>query len=73
MSFEEAMKALDEQTRRLESGELGLAESLAAYQHGSALLKHAQALLTHAQRELDIIDAQGSRSVARSDILTPEA
>ena len=69
MGFEQAMAALELETQRLESGQLSLADSLAAYQRGAALLRHAQDLLQAVQEEIEIIDAQGRSQVARSDLL----
>jgi exodeoxyribonuclease VII small subunit len=67
LGFEAAMTELEAQTQRLESGQLSLAESLAAYQRGAALLKHAQVLLEAVQEQIDVIDEQGQRTMARAD------
>jgi len=69
LSFESAMAALEAETQRLESGQLSLAESLAAYQKGAALLRHAQNLLQAVQEEITVIDEQGRRTVARADFI----
>jgi exodeoxyribonuclease VII small subunit len=63
------MAALEAETQRLESGQLSLAESLAAYQKGASLLRHAQNLLQAVQEEIEVIDEQGRRTMARGDFI----
>ncbi|NBT74156.1 MAG: hypothetical protein EBT14_08250 [Betaproteobacteria bacterium] len=50
-------------------GELDLAEALAAYGRGAALLKRAQSLLDEAAQTIELIDSQGSHSVVSRDQL----
>ncbi len=69
LTFEQAMTALEQETSRLSSGEQGLAESLASYERGVALLRHAQALLTHVEETLAVIDAQGQTSQVPRSLL----
>lgn len=71
LGFEPAMVELDSLTRQLESGELSLADSLAAYQRGAAILRHAQGLLEQVQRDIDLIDEQGLRSAPADDFMSP--
>ena len=68
MSFEAAMAAVEKESTRLESGQLSLAESLVAYQRGTALLAHAQSLLDQVVEQIEVIDAQGRSEVNRSEI-----
>jgi exodeoxyribonuclease VII small subunit len=63
------MAALEAETQRLESGQLSLAESLAAYQKGASLLRHAQNLLQAVQEEIEVIDEQGRRTMPRGDFI----
>lgn len=67
LDFEQSLAALEHETQRLESGQLSLAESLAAYQRGAALLRHSQALLLAIQEEIAVIDEHGQRMMARAD------
>ena len=46
MSFEDALRALEDVVRRLESGETPLEESIDLYSRGDALRAHCQARLT---------------------------
>ncbi|MBM3377088.1 MAG: exodeoxyribonuclease VII small subunit [Betaproteobacteria bacterium] len=68
MSFEAAMAAVEKESALLESGQLSLAESLVAYQRGTALLAHAQSLLDQVVEQIEVIDAQGRSEVSRSEL-----
>ena len=57
LSFEEALKALEEVVRRLESGEAPLDESITLYERGDALRAHCQARLDAAQARIEAIVA----------------
>ena len=57
MSFEQALKALEEVVRRLEGGEVPLDESIGLYERGEALRRHCQARLDAAQARIDRIVA----------------
>jgi exodeoxyribonuclease VII small subunit len=57
LSFEEALRALEDVVRRLESGEAPLDESIALYARGDALRAHCQARLDAAQARIEAIVA----------------
>ena len=57
LSFEGALKALEEIVRRLESGEAPLDESIDLYARGDALRAHCQARLDAAQTRIEAIVA----------------
>jgi exodeoxyribonuclease VII small subunit len=57
MSFEQALKALEEVVRRLEGGEVPLDESIDLYERGELLRKHCQARLDAAQARIEKIVA----------------
>ena len=57
MSFEQALKALAEIVRRLESGDVPLEESIDLYERGEQLRKHCQARLDTAQARIEKIVA----------------
>jgi exodeoxyribonuclease VII small subunit len=56
-SFEQALDELDALVRRMESGELTLDESIAAYRRGAELARYCQGRL--AQAELEIKQLEG--------------
>jgi exodeoxyribonuclease VII small subunit len=57
MSFEDALRALEDVVRRLESGEVPLDESISLYERGEALRRHCQARLDAAQARIEKIVA----------------
>ncbi len=69
MSFEEAMQELEVIVRKLESGDIVLADSLAAYGRGTALKAHCQKTLNDARLKVEKImqDEQGRVSTQPLD------
>lgn len=57
MTFEEALKALEQVVARLEGGEVPLDESISLYERGEDLRKHCQARLDAAQARIEKIVA----------------
>ncbi len=52
MSFEEAMKALEEVVGRLEAGEVPLEDSIKLYERGAELKAHCQKKLAEAEEKV---------------------
>jgi len=67
LSFEDALKALEDVVRRLESGEAPLDESIELYARGDALRGHCQARLDSAQARIEAIvtDRDGQAGATR--------
>ena len=57
MSFEDALRALEDVVRKLETGEVPLDDSISLYERGEALRKHCQARLDAAQARIEKIVA----------------
>jgi exodeoxyribonuclease VII small subunit len=57
MSFEDALRALEDVVRKLETGEVPLEESISLYERGEALRRHCQARLDAAQARIEKIVA----------------
>lgn len=55
LSFEEALRRLEEIVRTLERGEAPLDESIALYQEGDRLKRHCEARLKAAQARIEQI------------------
>lgn len=55
MSFEDALRALEEVVRKLESGDVPLDDSISLYERGEDLRKHCQARLDAAQQRIEKI------------------
>ncbi|HMT41834.1 MAG TPA: exodeoxyribonuclease VII small subunit [Sphingorhabdus sp.] len=66
-SFEEALKALEEIVRKLESGEAALDESIALYEQGHKLRAQCQARLDAAQAKIEqiVLGADGAPAATR--------
>ncbi len=56
LSFEEALQGLTALVEKLESGELPLEESVAAFERGVKLSRRCEALLDHAEQRLQLLD-----------------
>lgn len=69
MSFEDALRALEEVVRRLESGDVPLDESITLYERGEALRKHCQTRLDSAQARIEkIVSGEGGRAVGTAPL-----
>ena len=55
-SFEAALAELESIVSKMETGEMPLAESLAAYRRGARLVKHCQETLATAQHEIQVLE-----------------
>ena len=63
LSFEDALRSLEEVVRRLESGEVPLDQSIELYERGEALRAHCQARLDAAQARIEkIVAGPGGRA-----------
>ena len=56
LTFEQALDQLDQLVRRMESGELGLDESIAAYRRGAELARYCQGKLADAEQQIQRLD-----------------
>ena len=56
LTFEQALEQLDRLVRRMESGELGLDESIAAYRRGAELARYCQGRLSDAEQAIRRLD-----------------
>ncbi len=61
MSFEDALRALEDVVRKLEGGEVPLDQSITLYERGETLRAHCQKRLDAAQMRIDkiVTDAEG--------------
>ena len=57
MSFEDALRALEDVVRSLESGEVPLDDSISLYERGEVLRRHCQARLDAAQARIERVVA----------------
>ncbi len=66
LKFEEAMRRLDEIVRAMESGEIGVEESIAQYEEAMRLASHCRQILDAAEQRIQKIqlDAAGRPQIA---------
>ncbi len=57
LSFEDALRALEDVVRKLEGGEVPLDDSISLYERGELLRKHCQTRLDAAQARIEKIVA----------------
>lgn len=69
LSFEDALKELEQIVRRLEDGSAKLDEAIAAYERGALLKRHCETKLAEAKAKIDTIalDSNGTPSIDKSD------
>lgn len=58
VTFEEALRRLDEVVSRLESGEVGLEEAVALFERGQSYLSACRERLAAAQRRIEELTAE---------------
>jgi len=63
LSFEAALKQLEEIVTKLERGDVPLEESIAIYERGEALKKHCEALLARAEERVEKIRSQEGKAI----------
>jgi exodeoxyribonuclease VII small subunit len=56
LSFEQALKLLEEVVTSVESGSLPLDRAIGSYEHGTALIKHLRQLLAGAEEKLRVLN-----------------
>lgn len=61
IDFEAALKELEGLVRQMESGELGLEESLAAFERGVQLTRQCQTALKNAELRVQALSESGER------------
>lgn len=52
MTFEQAVELLESINDRIESGEIGLEQSVAEYERGMRLIKHCRAIIDRAEERI---------------------
>ena len=74
MTFEEALRALEDVVRKLESGEVPLDDSITLYERGEELRRHCQARLDSASARIEkIVTGAGGQPTGLAPFDTPGA
>ena len=66
-SFESAMAELDQLVAKMESGELPLEASVAAYQRGSELVQYCAAQLERVEKQVKVLEGDMLKPFATDD------
>jgi exodeoxyribonuclease VII small subunit len=67
LTFEAAMKALEETVRKLESGELPLGESIERYKQAMQLVQYCRTQLDRAELEIEQLVGERTEVVRRME------
>ncbi len=69
LSFEDAMAALEDIVQKLESGDVGLEDSLDIYARGAQLKRHCEEKLRSASARIEkiVLDENGQAATAPAD------
>lgn len=73
LSFEDALRALEDIVRKLEGGEVPLDSSIALYERGEKLRQHCQARLDAAQLKIEQIIAGADGQATGTRPFDPES
>jgi len=73
LSFEQALEELDVLVRKMESGELGLDDSIAAYRRGAELARYCQVRLSAAEQEIRKLDNDVLKTLAPDELRGAES
>lgn len=72
LSFEQALEELDALVRRMESGQLGLDDSIAAYKRGAELARFCQAKLAAAEEQIKVLDGDVLKPLDPAQMRAPQ-
>lgn len=67
LSFEQAIKTLNEIVQNIESGETPLQASLEQYEEGMTLIKHCRGILQQAEKRIEKIAADSESAEDQQD------
>ena len=62
-TFEEALAELEQILAEIESGEVGLEQSLTKYERGSFLIQHCRAVLGKAEKQIELLSKSADGSL----------
>ncbi len=63
LTFEEALKNLEEIAEQIEQGKIGLEESISQYERGMALVKQCQGILAKAELRIEKLHQRADGSL----------
>ncbi len=68
-SFEDALQELEQILAEIESGEMGLEQSLVKYERGNFLIQHCRSVLSSAEKQIELLgkSADGGLQITPMD------
>ena len=72
-SFEEALDELEQILSEIESGEVGLEQSLVKYERGSFLIQHCRGILSTAEKQIELLSKAEDGSIASEPLEDDES
>ena len=70
-TFEEALQELEQILADIESGEMGLEDSLAKYERGNFLIHHCRGVLNTAERQIELLSKGPDGSLVSEPLEPP--
>ena len=67
-TFEQALGQLEELTRQIEEGEIGLEESITKYEEGMKLVQHCRDVLGKAEHKIEQLQQRADGSFGTRDV-----
>ena len=71
-SFEDALRELEQILSEIESGNVGLEESLAKYERGNFLIHHCRGVLNGAEKQIELL-SKGPDGEVKAEPIDDEA
>jgi exodeoxyribonuclease VII small subunit len=72
-NFEEAIGELERILSDMETGQVGLEESLTKYERGTFLIQHCRGVLTTAEKQIELLSKAEDDSISSTPIPDPSA
>ena len=73
VTFEQALGKLERIVEQIESGQIGLEESIARYEEGVALIKQCRTILDAAEKKIQLLSrGQGGKLVEDGELPEPQ-
>jgi exodeoxyribonuclease VII small subunit len=72
-SFEAALAELEQILSEIESGEVGLEQSLLKYERGSFLIQHCRAILNQAEKQIELLSKTDDGAIVSEPLDEDEA
>ena len=72
-NFEEAVDELERILSDIESGELGLEETLVKYERGNFLIQHCREVLNGAEKQIELISKSADGTLKTTPMPEPQA